>query len=46
MALLDRKARLEAADLSERIRFLELAQEPDFAIRFPESTTFPSLESD
>jgi uncharacterized 2Fe-2S/4Fe-4S cluster protein (DUF4445 family) len=46
MALLDKKARLEAANLSERIRFLELAQEPDFATRFPESTTFPALESD
>ncbi len=43
-ALLDKKARLKAAELSERIRFLELAQEPDFATRFPESTTFPPLE--
>jgi uncharacterized 2Fe-2S/4Fe-4S cluster protein (DUF4445 family) len=46
MALLDRKARSEAAELAGHIRFLELAQEPDFAVRFPESTTFPALESD
>jgi uncharacterized 2Fe-2S/4Fe-4S cluster protein (DUF4445 family) len=46
MALLHKQARSEAAELAEQIKFLELAQEPDFAIRFPESTTFPSIESD
>jgi len=45
MALLDKKRRAEAAELSRQIKFLELAQEPDFAIRFPESTIFPPLES-
>ncbi|MBW1861809.1 MAG: DUF4445 domain-containing protein [Deltaproteobacteria bacterium] len=45
IALLDKKPRAEAAELSRRIKFLELAQEPDFAVRFPESTAFPPLDS-
>ena len=46
MDLLDKKCRAEAVELSRQIKFLELAQEPDFAVRFPESTIFPPLDSD
>ena len=43
MALLDKKRRPEAAQLAREIKFLELAQEPDFAMRFPEATGFPEF---
>jgi uncharacterized 2Fe-2S/4Fe-4S cluster protein (DUF4445 family) len=42
-ALLDKKKRDEAAELSNQIRFIELAQEPDFTKKFIESTAFPPL---
>jgi uncharacterized 2Fe-2S/4Fe-4S cluster protein (DUF4445 family) len=41
-SLLDKKKREEANDLAGRIRFLELAREPDFAVEFPMATIFPS----
>lgn len=44
MALLDKKCRAEAARLSRRVAFLELAKEADFAKRFSEATVFPLLE--
>ena len=43
MALVNKKRRHEAAQLAREIKFLELAQEPDFAMRFPEATGFPEL---
>ena len=44
MALLDRKRREEAAEASRHIKFLELAQEADFNMRFAEATAFPPIE--
>lgn len=44
MALLDKKRRTEAMEVSKRIKFLELAQEPGFAERFAEATFFPPLD--
>jgi uncharacterized 2Fe-2S/4Fe-4S cluster protein (DUF4445 family) len=41
MALLDKKLRAEARDLCRRIRYLDLASEPDFATAFARATTFP-----
>lgn len=41
MALLDRKLRREARELCRRIRYLELASEPDFAMAFAKATAFP-----
>lgn len=41
MALLDRRLRAEAAGLCRRIRYLELAAEPDFAMAFARATAFP-----
>jgi uncharacterized 2Fe-2S/4Fe-4S cluster protein (DUF4445 family) len=43
LALLDKNRRKEAQDLLERIQFLELAEEPDFATAFPMAMTFPPL---
>ncbi len=43
MALLDKKLRSEAGALSRRIRYLELASEPDFAMAFARATTFPEM---
>jgi uncharacterized 2Fe-2S/4Fe-4S cluster protein (DUF4445 family) len=43
MALLDKKLRSEARALSRRIRYLELASEPDFAMAFARATTFPPI---
>ncbi len=43
MALLDGKLRKEAARLSGAIRFIELAMDPEFAVRFPMATVFPEL---
>jgi uncharacterized 2Fe-2S/4Fe-4S cluster protein (DUF4445 family) len=44
MALLDKKLRLEARTLCRRIRYLELASEPDFAMAFARATAFPDME--
>jgi len=45
MGLLDKKLRIEAAEVSRDIKFLELAKEPDFAMKFANATNFPkSLE--
>jgi uncharacterized 2Fe-2S/4Fe-4S cluster protein (DUF4445 family) len=41
MALLDKKIRSEARDLCRRIRYLELAADPDFAMAFARATAFP-----
>jgi uncharacterized 2Fe-2S/4Fe-4S cluster protein (DUF4445 family) len=41
MALMDKKLRLEAGDLCRRIRYLELASDPDFAMAFAKATAFP-----
>ena len=43
MALLDRRLRAEARRLCRRIRYLELAAEPDFAMAFARATAFPEL---
>ncbi|MFO7715996.1 ASKHA domain-containing protein [Desulfosarcina sp.] len=43
MALLDKKLRAEARDLCRRIRYLELASEPDFATAFSRATAFPEV---
>jgi uncharacterized 2Fe-2S/4Fe-4S cluster protein (DUF4445 family) len=43
MALLDKKLRREAHTLCRRIRYLELAAEPDFAMAFARATTFPEI---
>ena len=45
MALLDQQKREEAEMLSERTRFVELAMEADFTMRFAEATVFPTLTS-
>ncbi|BBO75381.1 hypothetical protein DSCW_27980 [Desulfosarcina widdelii] len=42
MALLDKKIRSEARELCRRIRYLELASDPDFAEAFAKATTFPN----
>jgi uncharacterized 2Fe-2S/4Fe-4S cluster protein (DUF4445 family) len=44
MALLDKKMRSEARSLCGRIRYLELASEPDFAMAFAMATGFPEIE--
>jgi len=44
MALLDKQKKKEAESLINRIGFLELALEPDFAKRFTQLTMFPSLD--
>ncbi len=41
MALLDKKLRSEARDLCRRVRYLELASDPDFAMAFARATAFP-----
>lgn len=43
MTLLDKQKKKEVESLVDRIGFLELALEPDFAKRFTELTMFPSL---
>jgi uncharacterized 2Fe-2S/4Fe-4S cluster protein (DUF4445 family) len=43
MALLDKQLRWEARDLCRRIRYLELASEPDFAMAFARATAFPEI---
>ena len=44
MALLDKKLRSEARGLCRRIRCLELASEPDFAMAFARATAFPEIK--
>jgi uncharacterized 2Fe-2S/4Fe-4S cluster protein (DUF4445 family) len=44
MALLDKKYRVVAQELSRRVRPVDLAKEPDFAKEFPLAMTFPTLE--
>jgi uncharacterized 2Fe-2S/4Fe-4S cluster protein (DUF4445 family) len=44
MALLDKKYRVVAQELSRRVRPVDLAIEPDFAKEFPLAMTFPTLE--
>ncbi|BBO68674.1 hypothetical protein DSCA_26040 [Desulfosarcina alkanivorans] len=44
MALLDQNLRSEARTLCRRIRYLELASEPDFAMAFALATGFPEIE--
>lgn len=44
MALLNRSRREEARRLNRRIRFIELATNPDFAMEFTRSTAFPELD--
>ncbi|MGD8701166.1 MAG: ASKHA domain-containing protein [Desulfosarcina sp.] len=44
MTLLDKKLRSKARSLCRRIRFLELATEPNFAAAFAAATTFPEIE--
>jgi uncharacterized 2Fe-2S/4Fe-4S cluster protein (DUF4445 family)/acyl-coenzyme A synthetase/AMP-(fatty) acid ligase len=41
MTLLDKKLRPEARDLCRRIRYLELAADPAFAMAFAKATAFP-----
>jgi uncharacterized 2Fe-2S/4Fe-4S cluster protein (DUF4445 family) len=41
MGLLDKKLRIEAAEVSRHIKFLELGQEPDFVMKFAKATNFP-----
>jgi uncharacterized 2Fe-2S/4Fe-4S cluster protein (DUF4445 family) len=41
MALLNKRHRREAEDLLQTVRFVELAEDPDFAVEFPMAMTFP-----
>jgi uncharacterized 2Fe-2S/4Fe-4S cluster protein (DUF4445 family) len=43
MTLLDKKLRSEARTLCRRIRYLELASEPNFAMAFAQATAFPPI---
>ena len=43
-ALLDKKQREEADRVSESISFIELAMNPEFAVRFPQAIGFPEIE--
>ncbi|GBC59449.1 ferredoxin [Desulfonema ishimotonii] len=43
MALLNRSHRAEADDICQKVRFIELAGNPDFAMRFAYATTFPDI---
>jgi len=44
MALLDKKRRIEASELSKQIKVMELARESDFETKFSEATIFPPLD--
>jgi uncharacterized 2Fe-2S/4Fe-4S cluster protein (DUF4445 family) len=46
MALLDGRCRKELRSLAREIRFLELAEEPDFAVEFPMAMSFPFGEDE
>ncbi len=41
MALLDRNLRQEVISLAKQVRFIELAEDPNFALEFPAATLFP-----
>jgi len=43
-ALLDKKQREEADRLSRNTRFIELAMDPEFTVRFPQATGFPNIK--
>jgi uncharacterized 2Fe-2S/4Fe-4S cluster protein (DUF4445 family) len=43
MALLDKRLRSEARTLCRRVRYLELASEPEFAMAFARATGFPEI---
>ena len=43
-ALLNRTRRAEAGTVSRQVRFIELAEAPDFAVKFAEWTAFPPLD--
>jgi len=45
-ALLDKNVRAEARELCRRIRYLELAADPEFAMAFAKATAFPEMETD
>jgi uncharacterized 2Fe-2S/4Fe-4S cluster protein (DUF4445 family) len=45
MTLLDKKIRSEARNLCRRMRYLELASDPDFAMAFAKATTFPEYHA-
>lgn len=45
MALLDRGARTKARELAREVKFIELAHEPDFQMRFARATQFPELDA-
>jgi uncharacterized 2Fe-2S/4Fe-4S cluster protein (DUF4445 family) len=45
LALLDRKQRQHAATVSNRVRVIDLAMDPEFASRFARGMVFPSLET-
>lgn len=44
MTLLDKRLRSEAHNLCRRVRYLELASEPDFAMAFAQATAFPEVD--
>lgn len=46
MALLDGPRRKELRRLAKGIRFMELAEEPDFAVEFPKAMSFPFGEGE
>jgi uncharacterized 2Fe-2S/4Fe-4S cluster protein (DUF4445 family) len=43
MALLDRKQREEAVLQAKQVRFIELAENPNFVMDFPAATMFPDI---
>lgn len=43
-ALLDKNSRKEAQDLARTVRFLELAELPEFQAEFPSAMIFPNLD--
>jgi len=45
MALLHKKQRECAAWFSSKTRFIELAMDPEFNVRFPQATVFPDLST-
>ena len=45
VALLNREWREEVSRISRGIRFIELAGDPAFAMRFARSTSFPALDA-
>ena len=45
MALLDGTLRKEILGVAEKVKYIELAKDPDFAAEFPAATMFPSIIS-